>query len=126
MRLAGTSRVGRLVSLLVLASACSSAATPEPKQLASAAPLATTPAPAPATTPSSTAVATPAPADPLPSWNDGASKRAILSFVARVTQGNGPDFVPVPERVATFDNDGTLWSEQPIYIQLAFALERVR
>ncbi|MEI9935759.1 MAG: HAD family hydrolase [Pseudomonadota bacterium] len=68
----------------------------------------------------------PAPlAEPLPSWNDGATKQAIMSFVARVTTPGGKDFVPVPERIATFDNDGTLWSEQPIYIQFAFALDRV-
>ncbi|HWN46936.1 MAG TPA: hypothetical protein VNM71_06235, partial [Steroidobacteraceae bacterium] len=53
--------------------------------------------------------------DPLPSWNDGASKRAIVAFVARVTKPGTPDFVPVPQRIATFDNDGTLWAEQPIY-----------
>jgi hypothetical protein len=52
--------------------------------------------------------------DPLPSWNDGAIKQAIVQFVARITQP-GADFVPVPERIATFDNDGTLWCEQPIY-----------
>ena len=63
--------------------------------------------------------------DPLPSWNDGASRSAILDFVARVTREGGPDFVAVPERIAVFDNDGTLWSEQPIYTQLAFAFDRV-
>jgi phosphoglycolate phosphatase-like HAD superfamily hydrolase len=65
-------------------------------------------------------------ADALPSWNDGPAKAAIVDFVARVTKEDGPDFVPVPERIATFDNDGTLWSEQPIYFQLAFALDRVK
>jgi phosphoglycolate phosphatase-like HAD superfamily hydrolase len=65
-------------------------------------------------------------ADELPSWNDGAAKRAIVEFVARVTTDGGPDFVPVAERIATFDNDGTLWCEQPMYFQLAFALDRVR
>jgi hypothetical protein len=64
--------------------------------------------------------------DPLPSWNEGPSKSAILSFVARVTRPGGPDFVPPDERVATFDQDGTLWSEQPCYVQLAFALDRVK
>jgi phosphoglycolate phosphatase-like HAD superfamily hydrolase len=65
-------------------------------------------------------------ADALPSWNDRPAKAAIVDFVARVTREGGPDFVPVPERIATFDNDGTLWSEQPIYFQLAFALDRVK
>jgi hypothetical protein len=63
---------------------------------------------------------------PLPSWNDGANKRAITDFVARVTQQGGPDFVPPAERIATFDNDGTLWVKHPIYVQLAFALDRVK
>ena len=53
-------------------------------------------------------------ADPLPSWNDGQARNAILSFVARVTKEGGPEFVPPAERIAVFDNDGTLWSEQPI------------
>ena len=53
--------------------------------------------------------------DPLPSWNDGAAKQAILGFVARVTREDGPDFVPSAERIAVFDNDGTLWAEQPTY-----------
>jgi phosphoglycolate phosphatase-like HAD superfamily hydrolase len=66
------------------------------------------------------------PADPLPSWNDGPAKKAITEFVARVTTEGGAEFVPVAERIATFDNDGTLWSEQPIYFQFAFALDRVR
>jgi phosphoglycolate phosphatase-like HAD superfamily hydrolase len=65
-------------------------------------------------------------ADPLPSWNDGAAKQAIVEFVERVTQEGGPDFVPVAERIATFDNDGTLWAEQPIYFQIAFAIDRVK
>jgi hypothetical protein len=64
--------------------------------------------------------------DALPSWNDGASKRAIVGFVARITQQGGPDFVPPAERIATFDNDGTLWVEHPMYVQLAFALDRVK
>jgi phosphoglycolate phosphatase-like HAD superfamily hydrolase len=63
--------------------------------------------------------------DPLPSWNDGAAKSAIVAFVARVTKA-GPDFVPVPQRIATFDNDGTLWVEQPIYTQFEFAFDRVK
>jgi haloacid dehalogenase-like hydrolase len=65
-------------------------------------------------------------ADPLPSWNEGATKQAMLDFVAKVTKEGTPDFVPVAERVATFDNDGTLWCEQPMYVQLAFALARVK
>jgi phosphoglycolate phosphatase-like HAD superfamily hydrolase len=64
--------------------------------------------------------------DALPSWNDGASKRAIVAFVAQVTKAGTPDFVPVPQRIATFDNDGTLWVEQPIYTQFAFAFDRVK
>jgi hypothetical protein len=64
--------------------------------------------------------------DPLPSWRDGPSKRAIQEFVAAVTAPGGPDHVPAPERVAVFDNDGTLWIEQPLYVQLAFALDRIR
>jgi hypothetical protein len=65
-------------------------------------------------------------ADPLPSWNDGASKRAIIEFVAKVTRAGGPDFVRPEERIATFDNDGCLWCEQPMYFQFAFALDRVK
>jgi phosphoserine phosphatase len=64
--------------------------------------------------------------DPLPSWKAGPSKQAILKFVADVTKEGAPGFVPVAERIAVFDNDGTLWSEQPLYFQLAFALERVK
>jgi phosphoglycolate phosphatase-like HAD superfamily hydrolase len=65
-------------------------------------------------------------AEPLPSWNAGPARQAILSFVERVTKPGGPDFVPPSERIAVFDNDGTLWSEQPMYVQLAFALDRVK
>jgi phosphoglycolate phosphatase-like HAD superfamily hydrolase len=65
-------------------------------------------------------------ADPLPSWNDGKAKQSIVSFVEKVTTPGSPDFVPVPERVATFDNDGTLWCEKPLPVQLYFALDRVR
>src|SRR5450432_1448936 len=65
-------------------------------------------------------------AAPLPSWNDGKAKQSIVDFVAAVTREGSPDFVPPPQRVATFDNDGTLWVEQPIYVQLAFALDRVK
>ena len=62
--------------------------------------------------------------DPLPSWNDGPAKVAILDFVACVT-GDGPDHVPAPQRIATFDNDGTLWCEKPAYIQLDFLVRRL-
>ncbi len=65
-------------------------------------------------------------ADPLPSWNDTAPKKAIVAFVERVTKEGSPDFVPPAERIATFDNDGTLWCEQPIYFQLMFAFDRVK
>jgi len=65
-------------------------------------------------------------ADPLPSWNDTAPKKAIVAFVEKVTKTGSPDFVPPSERIATFDNDGTLWSEQPMYFQLVFALDRVK
>jgi phosphoserine phosphatase len=71
-------------------------------------------------------VVRPPSSDPLPSWNDGPSKRAIVEFVGRVTREGGPDYVAVPDRIATFDNDGTLWGEQPIYVQLAFVLDRVK
>lgn len=64
--------------------------------------------------------------DPLPSWNDGAAKQMIISFVAKVAKEGSPEFVPPAERIATFDNDGTLWAEQPMYFQLAFALDRDR
>jgi hypothetical protein len=64
--------------------------------------------------------------DPLPSWNNGAPKQAIIAFVERVTKEGGPDFVPVAERIATFDNDGTLWAEQPIYFQVAFVFDRIK
>lgn len=63
--------------------------------------------------------------DPLSSWNDTAPKQAILSFVEKVTKQGSPDFVPEPERIAVFDNDGTLWVEHPMYTQLTFALDRV-
>jgi hypothetical protein len=66
------------------------------------------------------------PADPLPSWHAGAVKQSILDFVASVTREGSPDFVPPAERIATFDNDGTLWAEQPMYFQLAFAVDRVK
>jgi phosphoserine phosphatase len=65
-------------------------------------------------------------ADPLPSWNDGPAKKSIIEFVTKVTTTGSPDFVPVPERIATFDNDGTLWCEKPLPVQLYFALDRVK
>jgi phosphoserine phosphatase len=64
--------------------------------------------------------------DPLPSWNDGQAKQSIISFVEKVTTPGSPDFVPVPDRIATFDNDGTLWCEQPMPVQFYFALDRVK
>ena len=79
----------------------------------------------------SVACAPPAPGDsnapdPLPSWNDGGARQSLVSFVESVTSEGTPSFVPVPERIAVFDNDGTLWSEQPMYVQLAFALDRAK
>jgi len=64
--------------------------------------------------------------DPLPSWREGAAKRSLLGFVTRVTAVGAPTFVPPAERVAAFDNDGTLWAEQPMYFQLLFALDRIK
>jgi phosphoserine phosphatase len=63
--------------------------------------------------------------DPLPSWQDGPAKQSITAFVADVTEAGGTDFVPIAQRIAVFDNDGTLWVEQPIYTQLAFTLDRL-
>ncbi len=65
-------------------------------------------------------------ADPLASWNEGQPKQAIQDFVKRVSDPQGPDFVPEAERIAVFDNDGTLWVEKPVYTQLAFALDRLK
>ena len=64
--------------------------------------------------------------DPLPSWNDGKAKQSIISLVDQVTTPGSSDFVPVPERIATFDNDGTLWGEKPVPVQLYFVLDRIR
>jgi phosphoglycolate phosphatase-like HAD superfamily hydrolase len=64
--------------------------------------------------------------DALPSWNDGPAKQSILDFVLRTTTVGSRDWIPVPERIATFDNDGTLWTEQPMYFQVMFAMDRVR
>jgi phosphoglycolate phosphatase-like HAD superfamily hydrolase len=65
-------------------------------------------------------------ADPLPSWNDGSAKKSIVEFVTKVTTAGSPDFVPVAERIAVFDNDGTLWSEQPVPVQFYFVADRVK
>ena len=64
--------------------------------------------------------------DPLPSWNEGSVKQSIVDFVAKVTTAGSPGYVPHPERIATFDNDGTLWAEQPLYAQAFFILDRVK
>jgi phosphoserine phosphatase len=64
--------------------------------------------------------------DPLPSWNDTAPKQAILEFVGKVTKEGAPDFVSPAERIAVFDNDGTLWAEQPVYFQAEFVVDRVK
>ncbi len=64
--------------------------------------------------------------DPLPSWNEGRTKNAIITYVASVTAAGSPDFIPIKDRIATFDNDGNLWSEQPAYFQLFFAIDRVK
>lgn len=65
-------------------------------------------------------------ADPLPAWNEGTAKASIVAFVENVTREGSPEFVPVAERVATFDNDGTLWAEQPMYFQAFFAFDRIK
>jgi phosphoglycolate phosphatase-like HAD superfamily hydrolase len=88
----------------------------------------------PASAPAQSGMGNPAvsPAEPtpvtdvLPSWNGTSPKKDIVAFVERVTRQGSPDFVPEAERIATFDNDGTLWAEQPIYFQLAFALDRTK
>jgi hypothetical protein len=64
--------------------------------------------------------------DPLPSWNDDAAKQAIVAFVTKVTRAGSPDFVPAAERIAVFDNDGTLWAEQPMYFQAFFIFDRIK
>ena len=65
-------------------------------------------------------------ADPLPSWNDGPAKRSVIAFVEKVSKEGSPDFVPVAQRIATFDNDGTLWCEKPMPVQLFFLMDRVK
>jgi hypothetical protein len=64
------------------------------------------------------------PADELPSWNDGQAKQTIVDFVAKVRKPGSSDFVPVAQRIAVFDNDGTLWAEHPLYFQFLFAIDR--
>ena len=81
-------------------------------------------APAPGAAPRGATTA--AAKDPLPSWNDGATKTAIVDFVHAVTTEGSKDFVPATQRIATFDNDGTLWAEQPIYFQFQFVIDRIR
>ena len=65
-------------------------------------------------------------ADPLPSWREGPSKAAILAFVAQVSQEGSPDFIPLAERIAVVDNDGTLWPEHPLPFQAAFAIDELQ
>ncbi len=64
--------------------------------------------------------------DPIPSWNDGKAKQSIIDFVTKVTKAGSPDFVPIPERIAVYDNDGTLWSEQPVPVQFYYVADRVK
>ena len=71
-------------------------------------------------------VSTPLWADPLPSWHEGDTKTAIIDFVEATTDPDSPEYVPPENRIATFDNDGTLWSEQPLYFQFFFVLDRAR
>ena len=77
-------------------------------------------------TPKPPAASGPSAAAPLTSWSQGSARGAIVDFVERTTRQGTPDFVPQAERIAVFDNDGTLWAEQPMYFQLAFALDRIR
>ena len=105
--------VARHLSILIRATSLISASHPTPGR-AALAPL------------GASTVQPGAAADPLRSWNDGATKRALIAFVGRVTKEGGQDFVPVPERIATFDNDGTLWSEKPVPFQVMFAFDRVK
>lgn len=64
--------------------------------------------------------------DALPSWNEGSAKQSIVDFISKITRPGSPDFVPIAERIAVFDNDGTLWSEQPLYFQAFFILDRIK
>ena len=106
----------RFIPCLWLAVALASACTGDPQ----------TGARSQASTPPAPQAAGAGASDPLPSWNEGPTKKAIVDFVNRVTNQGGPDFVQPAERIATFDNDGTLWSEQPVYVQVAFAFDRVK
>lgn len=103
-------RLGAVLVVLAVA-ACAGPGTP----------AAGSASPAPAGTASATSAA-----DPLPSWQDGAARQTILKFVASVTREGSPTYVPPAERIATFDNDGTLWSEQPLYFQFLFLIEQVK
>ena len=112
--------------LFALSSACAGARPPLPVDPAPAevAPVPViSPARSSAEAPPTTVAAV---SDPLGSWQEGPTKQAIMAFVARVSRAGSADFVPLAERIAVFDNDGTLWSEQPVYVQLAFVLDRVR
>lgn len=84
-----------------------------------------TPSPVSSTDTPAGAPSVAAPANALPSWNDGKARQAILDFITRVTTQGGPDYVPPAERIAVFDNDGTLWAEQPVYFQAQFAFDEI-
>lgn len=85
-----------------------------------------TPTAGPASAPPAGETSAATAADPLPSWQDGPAKQSILKFVASVTREGAPTYVPLSARIATFDNDGTLWSEQPLYFQFLFLLDQVK
>jgi phosphoglycolate phosphatase-like HAD superfamily hydrolase len=106
--------ISALAALPVLPVIARAQTAPDAPPPADATPLANAPPPADATPP-----------DNLPSWNDGASKQAILDFVSATTDENSPHYVPIEERIATFDQDGTLWVEHPIYTQVMYCLDRV-
>ena len=100
-----SSTLNRRVLLAALADACNLVhVTPSPLALAQA----------------------PSVTDPLPSWNDGPAKQAIVDFVKATTDSASPKFVPPEERIATFDQDGTLWVEHPMYTQVIYCLDRCR
>src|SRR6185436_16158129 len=106
----------RWLPILIVFALCACDARTDPAGPPAAAETTDTPAAAPPATRR----------DALRSWNDGAAKRAIVEFVGRVTREGGPDFVPAPERIATFDNDGTLWAEKPMPFQALFMFDRVK